>query len=174
MLRESGVLDWPPCGAKRRTRRPAETLLDSRRWHPPGCLHASRSLSLAAPLQVLMPSVRVKRHDGTFAGGPRRRRGRRNLQGRLHGCQQRGPNGSAIEGPCIPFARYAQRSRAMFGSSRQVDPTTRAGHGCSGNGNREDPTENGHRTLVPNRLRGRRARRQQPKQLPTIVAPYPP
>ena len=36
----------------------------------------------------------------------------------------------------------------------------------------EDSTEHGHRSLVPNRLRSRSARRQQPKRLPTIVAPY--
>ena len=89
-----------------------------------------------------------------------------------HGCQQGGPNGEAIEGPCIPLARQAQRSRRCSASGRQVDRTTRAGRDCSRNGNREDPTEHGHRSLVPDRLRGRKARRQQRKRLPSIVAPY--
>ena len=125
----------------------------------------------ALPFRCSCPAFAWCGLEGAFAGGPRRRQ-RRKLQVGRHGCQQGGPNGEAIEGPCIPFARHAQRSRRCSASSRQVDPTTRAGREGSRNGNREDPTENGHRSLVPHRLRGRRARRQQPERLPTIVAPY--
>jgi hypothetical protein len=108
---------------------------------------------------------------GALAGGPRRRSWRK-LQLDLRGCQQGRPHGEAIDCPCIPFARHAPRPRRRSASSRHVDSTGRTGREGSWNGNREDPTDDRHRSLVPHSLRGRKARRQRPKRLSTVVAPY--